>query len=60
MTNEELTQEILMEAESLGIRKEVLELSNKIKEEDKLIDINAAIEKSFQFMKSKLQEYNKV
>jgi hypothetical protein len=49
-----------MEAESLGIRKEVLELSNKIKDENKFMDINTSIEKAFHYMKSKLQEYNNV
>ena len=60
MTNEEFTLEILMEAESLGIRKEVLELSNKIKQENELLDINSSIERAFQHMKAKLQEYNNV
>jgi hypothetical protein len=60
MTNEEFTQELLIEAESLGIRKEVLELSHKIKDENKLMDINTSIEKAFHYMKSKLQEYNNV
>lgn len=60
MTNEEFTLEILMEAESLGIRKEVLELSNKIKQENELMDINSSIERAFQHMKAKLQEYNNV
>jgi hypothetical protein len=60
MTNEELTQELLIEAESLGIRKEVLELSNKIKQENEFMDINSSIERAFQHMKIKLQEYNKV
>jgi hypothetical protein len=60
MTNEEFTLEILMEAESLGIRKEVLELSNKIKQENEFMDINSSIERAFQHMKAKLQEYNNV
>lgn len=60
MTNEDFIFGLLMESELLGIRKEVLELSHKIKEEDKSININVAIEKSFQIMKSKLQEYNNV
>jgi hypothetical protein len=60
MTNEEFTQELLIEAESLGIRKEVLELSNKIKQENKFMDINASIERAFQHMKIKLQQYNNV
>ena len=60
MTNEEFTQELLMEAESLGIRKEVLELSHKIKNENKFMDINTSIEKAFQHLKTKLQEYNNV
>ncbi len=60
MTNEDFIYELLLEAETLGIRKEVLELSNKIKEENKLIDIYTSIERAFQHMKSKLQEYNNV
>jgi hypothetical protein len=60
MTNEEFIFNLLMEAESLGIRKEVLDLSTKIKEENRLMDINTSIEKSFHYMKSKLQEYNNV
>jgi hypothetical protein len=60
MTNEDFIYEILMEAESLGIRKEVLDLSKKIKEEHKLIDTNTSIEKAFYYMKVKLQEYNNV
>jgi hypothetical protein len=60
MTNEEFIFGILMEAESLGIRKEVLDLSTKIKKENELMDMNTSIEKAFQYMKSKLQEYNNV
>ena len=60
MTNEEFIFGILMEAESLGIRKEVLDLSTKIKEENKLMDMNTSIEKAFYYMKSKLQEYNNI
>jgi hypothetical protein len=60
MTNEDFIFELLMEAESMGIRQEVLELSTKIKEENKLIDINTSIERAFQHMKTKLQEYNNV
>ena len=60
MTNEEFTQELLMEAESLGIRKEVLELSNKIKQENKFMDINTSIERAFQHIKTNLQEYNNI
>jgi len=60
MTTEEFIFGLLMEAESLGIRKEVLELSTKIKEENKLMDVNTSIERAFQHMKTKLQEYNNV
>lgn len=60
MTTEEFIFGLLMEAESLGIRKEVLELSAKIKEENKLMDVNTSIERAFQHMKTKLQEYNNV
>lgn len=60
MTNEDFIYELLLEAETLGIRTQVLELSCKIKEENKLIDINVSIEKAFHHMKSKLQEYNNV
>ena len=60
MTNEEFTQELLIDAESLGIRKEVLELSHKIRQENEFMDINTSIERAFYHMKNKLQEYNKV
>jgi len=60
MTNEEFIQELLIEAESLGIRKEVLELSNKINQENEFMDINSSIERAFEHIKIKLQEYNKV
>lgn len=60
MTNEDFIFELLMEAESLGIRKEVLELSHKIKEDNKLIDINTSIERAFQYMKQQIQQYNNV
>lgn len=60
MTNEDFIFGLLMEAESLGIRKEVLDLSTKIKEENKLMDMNTSIEKAFYYIKSKLQEYNNV
>jgi hypothetical protein len=60
MTNEDFILEILMEAESMGIRKEVLDLSLKIREENSLIDTHTSIERAFHYMKSKLQEYNKV
>jgi hypothetical protein len=60
MTNEDFIYEILMEAESLGIRKEVLDLSKKIKEEHQLIDYNTSIEKAFYYIKAKVQEYNNV
>jgi hypothetical protein len=57
MTNEEFIFGLLMEAESLGIRKEVLDLSAKIKRENKLIDVNTSIEKAFYYMKSRLEDY---
>jgi hypothetical protein len=38
----------------------VLELSHKIKNENKFMDINTSIEKAFQYLKTKLQEYNNV
>jgi hypothetical protein len=47
MTNEEFVYEMLIEAEKLKIRKEVLDLSKKIKEENSSIDINTSIENAY-------------
>lgn len=58
MTNEKLTFELLMEAESMGIRQEVLELSNKIRQENELMDINLAIEKAYKYLKTQQENRN--
>lgn len=60
MTNEDYILEILMEAESMGIRQEVLDLSLKIRQENNLIDTHTSIEKAFQYLKLKIQEYNSI
>lgn len=60
MTNEDYILEILMEAESMGIRQEVLDLSLKIRQENNLIDTHTSIEESFQYLKLKIQEYNSI
>ena len=44
MTSEKFIFELLIKAESLGIRKEVLELSRKIRESESKMDINTSIE----------------
>jgi hypothetical protein len=54
MTNEEHIEEILIESEIIGIRKEVLELSKKIKSENSLVDNYTSIEQSFDYLKNKL------
>ena len=46
MTNEEHIEELLMESEFYGIRKEVLELSHKIKEENPMMDRCTSIERA--------------
>lgn len=60
MTNEEHIEEILIDAEFLGIRKEVLELSKKIHGENPLMDKTSSIEKAFYQMKTKSQENNNI
>lgn len=58
MTNEELIEELLMESEFYGIRKEVLELSHKIKEENPMMDKCTSIERALSYMKEKLENKN--
>lgn len=58
MTNEEHIEELLMESEFYGIRKEVLELSHKIKEENPMMDRCTSIERALLYMKEKLENKN--
>ena len=55
MTNEEHIEEILIESEFFGIRKEVLELSEKIIKENPTMDRCTSIERAFEYLKSKIQ-----
>jgi hypothetical protein len=55
MTNEEHIEEILIESEFFGIRKEVLELSEKIIKENPIMDRCTSIERAFEYLKSKVQ-----
>ena len=58
MTNEEYIEELLIESEFFGIRKEVLELSEIIKKENPTMDRCLSIETAFDYMKTKIQENN--
>lgn len=58
MTNEEHIEELLMESEFYGIRKEVLELSHKMKEENPMMDKCVSIERALSYMKEKLENKN--
>jgi hypothetical protein len=52
MTSEKFILELLIEAESLGIRTKVLELSKKIRESEPKMDINTSIEIAFNTIKN--------
>ena len=51
MTSEKFILELLIEAESLGIRTKVLDLSKKIRESEPRMDINTSIEIAFNTLK---------
>ena len=47
MTTERFTEEILYKSHSLGIKDDVFELSQKLREENPTLNFNGAIEKAF-------------
>jgi hypothetical protein len=51
MTTEKYILELLIEADSLGIRTEVLELSRKLREVEPKMDINVSIEIAYNTLK---------
>ena len=55
MTNEEIIEELLIEANELGIRKDVLELSKKILETNPKIDRVSSVELAFKLCKNKIK-----
>ena len=52
MTSEKYIFELLIEAESLGIRAKVLALSREIRENEPRMDINTSIEIAFNTIKN--------
>ena len=48
MTTEKFTEELLYKSHSLGIKDEVWELSHKLREEDRTLDLHGAVELAFQ------------
>ncbi len=52
MTSEKFIFELLIEAEELGIRNDVLSLSRKIREIETKMDINTSIEIAFNTVKN--------
>lgn len=51
MTTEKYILELLIEADTLGIRTEVLELSRKLRESEPKMDINKSIEIAYNTLK---------
>ena len=47
MTAEKFTEEILYQSHSLGIRKEVMELASELREKDRTLNFNGAVEEAF-------------
>ena len=52
MTSEKFIFELLIEAESLGVRTKVLSLSREIRNREPKMDINTAIEIAFNTIKN--------
>jgi len=48
MTNEKITEELLIKSHSLGIKDEVWKLASKLKEEDRTLDFNGSIQQAFE------------
>ena len=48
MTNEKLTEEILIKSHSLGIKDEVWKLASKLKEQDRTLDMYGSIQPAFE------------
>lgn len=48
MTNEQITEEILIKSHSLGIRDEVWELAKELKEQDRTLDMHGSIQQAFE------------
>lgn len=51
MTTEKYVLELLIEADSLGVRVEVLELSRKLRESEPKMDANKSIEIAYNTLK---------
>jgi|TARA_B100000925_G_scaffold281317_1_gene252970 hypothetical protein len=47
MTAEKFTEEILYKSHSLGIKDELWELSSKLREEDRTLDLHGSIEQAY-------------
>jgi hypothetical protein len=52
MTSEKFIFELLIEAESLGVRTKVLSLSREIRDSEPKMDINTSIEIAFNIIKN--------
>ena len=48
MTNEQITEELLIKSHSLGIKDEVWELASKLKEQDRTLDMHGSIHQAFE------------
>lgn len=48
MTNEKLTEEILIKSHSLGIKDEVWKLASQLKEQDRTLDMYGSIQQAFE------------
>jgi len=48
MTNEQITEEILIKSHSLGIKDEVWELASELKKQDRTLDMYGSIQQAFE------------
>lgn len=47
MTAEKFTEELLYQSHSLGIRKEVMNLASELRQQNRTLDFNGAVEQAF-------------
>ena len=48
MTNEQITEELLIKSHSLGIREQVFELSRQLQKQDRTLDMHGSIQQAFE------------
>jgi len=50
MTNEKITEEVLIKSHSLGIKDKVFQLASQLREEDRTLDFYGSIQTSYEIL----------